>query len=430
MQQSEQPDKRWQIPFFSIWFGQTFSLLGSSLVQFALVWWLTRETGSATVLATASLVAMLPQIFLGPLAGAYVDRWNRRRTMIVADTGIALATVWLVVLFSMGWVQVWHIYVIMLIRSLGGAFHWPAMQASTSLMVPPEHLSRIAGLNQSMQGAISIVAPPVGALLLEALPMAQVLAIDIVTAALAVTPLLFVMIPQPARSAPVGDSSKPSIWADLRSGLRYVRGWPGLMIIMVMATMINFLFSPAFALLPLLVKDHFGGGALELGWTEAAWGIGVIAGGLALGVWGGFKRKLVTSMLGLIGMGIGSVMVGVLPGSLFGVALAAMLLLGFMNPITNGPLFAVLQASVAPEMQGRVFTLLTSAATAMSPLSLALAGPLADELGIQLWYIVAGVFCGAMGVLGFFIPALVNMEKNNGAAQMVDGGTPALAPEA
>ena len=140
----------WAARFFTVWGGQAFSLFGSSLVQFALVWYLTKQTGSATVLATATLVAMLPQIVLGAFVGALVDRWNRRLIMIIADGGIALATVALIYLFLSGQVQIWHIYLILMIRSLGQAFHFPAMQASTSLMVPEKHLTRISGANQTL----------------------------------------------------------------------------------------------------------------------------------------------------------------------------------------------------------------------------------------------------------------------------------------
>ena len=149
---------RWKLPFFTIWTGQAFSLIGSNLVQFALVWWLTETTGSATILAVASIMAVLPQVFLGPIAGALVDRWNRRLVMIVADSVIALAVVVLAVLYALDAVQTWHIYVLMFIRAAGGAFHWPAMRASTSLMVPQKHLSRIAGLNQALFGVANIVS--------------------------------------------------------------------------------------------------------------------------------------------------------------------------------------------------------------------------------------------------------------------------------
>ena len=134
----------WKPKFFTIWSGQALSLVGSALVQFSLVWWLTVEMDSATILATASLIALLPQIVLGPFIGALVDRWNRRVIMIVADTFIALATVLLIILFALGRAEVWHIYALLFIRSLGGALHFPAMASSTSLMVPKQHLTRLA----------------------------------------------------------------------------------------------------------------------------------------------------------------------------------------------------------------------------------------------------------------------------------------------
>jgi MFS transporter, DHA3 family, macrolide efflux protein len=216
--------QRWAAKFFVIWTGQAFSLVGSALVQFALVWWLTKTTGSATVLATATLVALLPQILLGPFVGALVDRWNRRLIMIIADTAIAAATGVLIVLFAAGIVQVWHVYAILLFRSLGGAFHSPAMTSSTSLMVPKQHLARIAGMNQTLQGIISIFAPPLGALLISLLPTEQVLAVDIATAALAVIPLFFIPVPQPPRQVAQenGTARRTSYWHDLREGFLYM----------------------------------------------------------------------------------------------------------------------------------------------------------------------------------------------------------------
>ncbi|MGW8181499.1 MAG: MFS transporter, partial [bacterium] len=173
---------RKMVPFLIIFSGQAFSLLGSRLVQFALVWHLTAQTGSAQVLSMASIAAIVPQVVIAPFAGALVDRWNRRRVMMISDSLIAGAILVLAVLFAFGKVEVWHIYAVMLFRSAGGAFQWPAMQASTSMMVPKEHLSRVAGLNQSLQGLASILAPPAGALLLELFPIQYVLAVDVATA--------------------------------------------------------------------------------------------------------------------------------------------------------------------------------------------------------------------------------------------------------
>ena len=196
---TQQHRSNWKIPFFTIWTGQAFSLVGSRVLEFALVWWLTELTGSATVLATATMMWVLPQVFLGPFAGAYVDRWNRRVVMIVADSLIALMALILAALFWSGTIQIWHVYVLMLIRSIGGVFHWPAMQASTSLMVPDEQLTRVAGVNQTMQGALNVIGPPLGAMLVALLPFEGIMLMDVGTAVLAVAPLFFVSIPQPDR---------------------------------------------------------------------------------------------------------------------------------------------------------------------------------------------------------------------------------------
>jgi MFS transporter, DHA3 family, macrolide efflux protein len=195
------PVKSWRVPFFTIWLAQAGSLLGSSIVQFALVWWLMLQTRSATILAMASLVGILPTILLGPFAGSMVDRLNRRRVMIFADAGIAVATALLGAIYFLGWMQAWHVYVILFVRAIGGTFHWPAMQASTTMLVPKEQLSRISGMNQTLSGLMSIISPPLGALVVSVLPLYGAMGIDVLTALIAITTLLFIAIPQSQISA-------------------------------------------------------------------------------------------------------------------------------------------------------------------------------------------------------------------------------------
>ena len=417
--------KRWKVSFFTIWSGQALSLLGSMLVQFALIWYLTVETGSATVLATASLVGLLPQVILGPIVGTLVDGWNRRAIMIIADGIIALATIVLAVLFAMNRIEIWYIYFLMFIRSLAGGFHSNSMTASTSLMVPKEHLTRIQGVNQMLNGGLNIVAAPLGAVLLEWLPMQGILAIDVITAFFAIMPLFFIAVPQPERieQGHLQSAEKPSVWQDFLSGLRYMLSWPGLMVIGMMAILINFLLTPAFSLLPLLVKDYFGGGAIQLSWVNSAFGVGIILGGLLLGVWGGFKRKILTSMVGLIGMGIGVMLVSITPPTGIYIAVGGALLTGIMQPITNGPLFAVMQSTVAPDMQARIFSLLGSLASGMSPIGLIIAGPISDKLGIQTWFLLGGTLCILMAIVGLFIPALMNIEEKAAQNENILEGT-------
>ena len=405
--------KNWAVRFFTIWTGQAFSLFGSALVQFALIWWLTQKTGSGTVLAFATLAGMLPQVLFGPFAGALVDRWNRRLIMIFADGFIALASLALIYLFAIGQVQVWHVYIIMGIRSLGGAFHYPAMSASTPLMVPENQLTRVNGLNQTLQGLNGMVAPPVGALLISALPTQGILMVDVVTAILAIIPLLFLSVPQPERKSISRTEKKPSLFQDIREAVMYIRSWPGLVAILAMAIIINGLITPAASLMPLLVTKHFEKGPLELGFVDTAWGVGMIAGGILLSIWGGFKRKIITSMLGLIGLGAGITLVGLAPASGFVLALAGMFIAGAMNPITNGPLISIVQSIIKPEMQGRVMSLINTMATGITPISLLFAGPISDAIGIRAWFWIAGIITLLMGVGGFFSPAIMNVENNH-----------------
>ncbi len=392
----------WLGNYLPMWIGQAVSLLGSGLVQFALVWYMTEKTGSATVLAMATFVALLPSVILGPFAGALVDRLNRKAIMIISDTAVALATFALVVLFHLGIAQIWHIYVALFVRSLCGSFQYPAMQASTSLMVPREHFARLGGINQAMNGVITIVSPPLGALLMSVMTMQAVLAIDLVTAAIAISLLaLFVRVPQPPRSQTAEALTPARVLADVRNGLKYAVGWSGLFKLMVMASLINMLASPAFSLLPLMVTKIYGKGAAEVAWLESALGLGIVAGGLLLGLWGGFKRKTATTLTGLIGMGVGITVLGLTDRNTYLLAVGMMGLVGLMNALANGALGAIMQTKIPPEMQGRIFTVIGSLASAASPLGMLLAAPVAEKLGIRAWYLIAGVFCAAMGVYGF-----------------------------
>jgi len=398
----------WRLRFFFLWTAQALSLFSSSIVGFALVWWLTMTSGSGTVLALGTLAGMLPQMLLGPVAGVLVDRHARGRIMAAADLGTAAATAILAWLFVVDAVQPWHVYVLMMVRSVGFTFHYPAMLASTTLMTPQEELSRISGLNQALSGATSIAAPALGALLVAALPMHGVMAIDVVGAVLAVGALALVRVPNPPARPP--EAKRASMAAEMREGLRFVQGWRGLAIVMGMSMVLNFTLTPGIALIPLLVTQHFGGAAREMALFESVWGIGVIVGGLAMAVWGGFRNKMLTSMAGLLGMAVGYFLCGAAPATALPLALFGYLLGGMANPITNGPMQAVVLSAIPPEMQGRVMALLGTISMVVSPLSMAVAGPLADVFGVRFWLLIGGV-CSLMAALTVIVtPAVRDME--------------------
>jgi DHA3 family macrolide efflux protein-like MFS transporter len=188
------------------------------------------------------------------------------------------------------------------------------------------------------------------------------------------------------------------------------------MIIGLMTVGINFTIIPAFSLLPLMVKDFFGGNAIQLGWVESAMGIGVFMGGALLGMWGGFQRKILTSMLGLMGMGAGTLILALAPASVISLAIGGAFLVGLATPLTMGPFMAVIQSTVEPEMQARILSLLWSIGGGMAPMGLMVAGPVADRVGIQAWFYLGGALCIFMGLVGLCIPAVMNIEVRRNAA--------------
>lgn len=407
------------VPFFILWSGQAVSILGSRLAQFALIWWLTVTSDSATVLATASFVGLLPAVVLGPIIGVLVDRWNRKRILFLADSVVALTSLVLAALFFFGEVALWQVYLILFVRAVGSGFHEPTMMASTSLMVPEQHLSRVQGMNQTLAGVSGVAAAPLGALLLAYLPLEAILAIDAATALFGVVPLLFIVVPQPPRPEVLGEGAlRPlqDFWRELSTGFHFVRGWTGLFLLLCLCVAINMLFTPAFALLPLFVKNHFGGGALQLGALEAAFGAGMIAGGMLLSVWGGFKRRIVTTLVGIAVAGLSLALLSAVPATLFPLALVSQAVLGGALPIINGPLFAALQAVVPPDLQGRVFTLVMSLASGAAPLGLLLAGPTADLVGIRPLFLACGLLCLLISFIGFRLPVILQLEEHRGAS--------------
>jgi DHA3 family macrolide efflux protein-like MFS transporter len=250
------------------------------------------------------------------------------------------------------------------------------------------------------------------------LPIQGILTVDVLTALCAILPLIFIAIPQPQsdKNTLEADKHPTTVWQDFGAGLRYLLGWPGLLIIGLMTVGINLTIIPAFSLLPLMVKDYFGGDALQLGWVESAMGIGVFAGGALLGIWGGFRRKILTSMLGLMGMGAGTLILALAPASTISLAVGGAFLVGLANPLTMGPFMAVIQSTVEPDMQARILSLLWSIGSGMAPLGLMVAGPVADQVGIQSWFYLGGVLCIFMALVGLCIPAVMNIESKQAAA--------------
>ncbi len=400
-------------PFATMWVGQAFSLFGSRLVRFVIVWWLTLETGSATVLAIASIAAVAPQVAITPFAGSLVDRWDRRHVMIVADSLTAVLTGGLALLFYLnsfalpGIVQIWHMYAVILLGSVLGSFHWPAMQASTTMLVPEDQLPRVGGMNQALNGLANVLAPPVAALLFVILPMHQLLLVDVLTAAAAVSSLAFIRIPKPPQETMEAGSNPLK---DMVEGLRFLRGWPGAILILALAMVLNLVSTPAFSLIPILSTVHFGGDEVTLALLQSASSLGMVLGGVLLTIWGGPSRKMRVALFALVIEGVGTVLVGLTPPDYLHFAVLMLFLVGFMIPIFNGLILALLQITIPADMQGRVFALIVSGASAMSPVGLAFAGPFADAFGVPLWFLISGVVTAVLSAAVMLAPAARNLE--------------------
>lgn len=403
----ESTNENWSPRFFTLWTGQALSLLGSQLVQFAIIWYLTQKTNSATTLAIASLMGLLPQVLLSPFIGTWVDRGNRRLILIFADTTVAIASLILAILFVFNLTQIWHIYFMLFLRAVAGGFHQSAFGASVVLLVPRDQLARVQGFNQALYGGLNIVSAPLGAFLYSVLSMQGILSIDVVTALIAVAIVFFTHIPQPQRDP----AAKATFFQDFVAGFRYIVTWRGLTIALGMVMVINFFYTAAESLTPILISKYFHGTARNLGLWQAMFAIGTILGGVLLGTWGGFKKRVVTAQLGLIVLGLCTLLIGFTPANALLFALVINTLSGLVLPIVNGSYGAILQSVIAPEMQGRVFAFIMSAASLVSPVGLMIAGPVADTFGVPVWFRIAGITCALMGLAGFFIHEVMQMEE-------------------
>ncbi len=425
MQENQVPEIESYRPFAILWGGQAASLFGTRIVRFALVWWITDLTGSATVLAIATIMALLPQVLVAPFAGSYVDRGNRRRIMMVADSLTAMTIVGLSFLFASNLVEIWHIFGVMLLGATFGAFHFPAMQASTTLMVNRNQLARVGGLNQALNGASNIIAPPLGAVLYALLPMQNILLIDVSTAIIAVFCLFIIKIPQPIRTKSLEETS---VLGDMREGFTYLRGWSGGLALVILAMLLNLLSAPAFSLTPILVKNYFLGGEIELAIIQSIGAFAMVIGAAFLMIWGGTKRKIYTAGGAMILEGIFTFFIGIVPPDSFYMAVILYSIVSFLNPIVNGVLIAIFQATIPPDKQGRVFALIIAGASAMSPLGLAIGGPVADLFGVTIWFIISGIGTTILMIASFFVTSLMHIE-DYAKAQYATADTAEVAEE-
>lgn len=398
----------WKKVFAIIWTGQLFSTLSSAIVGYAVVFWLSVETKSAEVLAFATIAALLPQLLIGPFTGVYIDRWNRRKIMISADMFIAACTLIMAFLFIRGDVPNYLVYLLLALRSLGAAFHVPAMQASVPLLAPESELIRINGVNQVIQSVSTIAGPALAALLITAFNMTWVLMIDVVGAVIAIFTLLLVHIPDPPRKE---NAPEPHFFREIHEGLREIYIRPGIMWLFIVIVLQFFFIMPVAALFPLLTIEQFSGSTYQMSIVEVGWGLGTLLGGAMLGIKTYRLNRITIINLTYVVLGITFALSGILPPSGFWFFVAFTFVGGISMAIYSGVFMTVMQTTIDPAALGRVLSFYGSFTMLPSMIGLLQTGFIADSIGVPNAFLISGIMIILLGFGSFFIPAIREMIR-------------------
>lgn len=360
-----------------------------------MIWWLTIQTESAITLSVSSIVTFLPNLLIGPFAGVWIDRYNRRTVMIAADGLVALSSVILGAAFLLTETPpVWFLYVILFLRGLGNTFHAPAMQAAIPTLVPAEMLTKVGGWGNLINSISSMLGPVLGAALMGFLPIAFLMLVDILGAVFAIVCLSFVSIPDIPQT-----SEKSHVLSDLKLGFGAMRANKPLMAVFVPMLMMNILYMPLGSLFPLLVRTHFMGGTWHNSVVEFTFAGGLLISSVAIGVWGGMKRRFLMASLAIGLLGATSALSGALPPGGFWIFVVCCFFMGISGTLISVPIMAYTQETIAPEMMGKVFSLLMAAMTLAMPVGLLVAGPVSESVGVDVWFFWSGVALVATGIL-------------------------------
>lgn len=419
--------------FLIVWCGQLISLLGSSLTGFALGLWVLEHTGSVTQFAMISVCTVVPSLVVSPVAGALVDRWDRRWIMLVSEMGGGTITLLLALLLQANRLFIWEINVATSLISTLAAFQWPAFIAAIALLVPKEQLANASGLVQMAQGVAKMVAPVLAGVMISAkvLGIESVLAVDAASYAFGSLMLLLVRFPQVAY-APDAAARPRSLLGEIHEGWTYLLSKPGLVALMVFLTAVNLVVGMVMVLASPLILSF--ADATTLGKVMSTAGVGMLAGSVLITIWGGPKHR----MLGVCGFlllsGLALIPAG-LPASTVLIGGGAFLFM-FGVSVINGCIRTCLQCKIAPEMQGRVFATTGMLASSAMPLAFGISGPLADRIfnpaltnggawaatlgplvgsgpgrGVALLFVLLGFSLVAMAIAGWCYSPLRRLEE-------------------
>lgn len=381
----------WKNNIFRFLAAQTISLLGSSLVQYAIVWHIALSTSSGGMLTLSTMCGFLPQILLALFAGSWIDRFDRKKLIMLADALIALVTLALAIAFLSGHGSVWFLFAALIVRSAGTGVQTPAVNAFIPQIVPREHLMRINGINSTLSSLIMFLSPAASGAILATAGLEATLFVDVATAIVGIGVTATVAARPYKRETGASASGRPAARIGFAAFLRH-NGFVARLLAYQVAIM--FLISPSAFLTPLLVSRTFGPDVWRLTASEMTYSLGMTLGGLLVATWGGFKSRMDTTLLA--GMVYGGIMIGLglAPSFLFYLVLNA--LIGITSPLYNAPITVSIQERVDPSMHGRAFSLMQIGTSCALPLGMVFFGPLADVVPVQ-WVLIAGG-CAALSL--------------------------------
>lgn len=399
--------KSWKQVFAVIWAGQFMSILSSTTVNFAIILWLSIKTGSAEILAYAAFAALLPQVILGPVAGVYVDRWNRKLVMILADSFIAVCTLILSILFWMDIAEMWHIFILLGLRSVGSSFHMPAMEASVPLLAPQEQLTRVAGINQIIISVGNIAGPALGAFFITIWDIEYVLLLDVGGAFIACTSLLFVHIPNPEK---IEDTTK-NILREMKEGITAVLKNQGLSWVFLYSVFGNLFIMPVSVLFPLMTLQYFGGDKFQVSLVEALWGVGALIGGIIMGIKVYNINRIILHNFMYMVLGLTFLFSGLLSPAGFVWFAVLTAIGGVSGSIFNTIFISIVQVNIDPAALGRVFSMYFTVGLIPSLIGLLGVGFIADNVGLTRTFVLCGGILVILGVLLFFNPSAMRLDS-------------------
>jgi len=377
--------------------GQTVSMFGSMLVQYAIMWHLTLETKSGLVLMASAVFGMLPQAIVSIFGGVWADRLNRKTLIIVADASIAVTTLALAIFMMSGYQELWLIYLTLAIRSTGAGIQSPAVMALIPQLVPTDKLLRVNGIFQSIQSGMMLVAPAAAAGIYASMSIIAIFWVDVVTAIIGIGLLLLISVPTVRTVVDTG------YFTDLAKGVRYTFTHAFVRWLLVLFAIVFLLTVAPSMLTPLMVVRSFGEEVWMLTVNELAFSVGMLLGGLLVAVWGGLRNKVVTVLVSSLVFGALTLALGL--STNMWVFFGFMLLVGLAVPFFSTPATTLLQERVGPEYQGRVFGFVGVVMATAMPLGMLIFGPIADVVPVEWVLIGAGIATFVVVVIAGVIPA-------------------------